>query len=282
MVSATKLIRTALIVLGAALLASTAAHAQSFLDLNSLKLPDIKIEPVKGATLSPSLQVSFFMISLSLIPYIVICTTSWIRFSISLSYLKAALGTQQALSSQVLMGITMFVTLFMMYPVGQRINETAIQPYLTGKIEQAEFAPKLIAPLREFMLKQTRDDDLALFYNLSYNLRKKHDRQLGITTPTRVSAPKYADMPFQVIMPSFIMSEIKTGFFIGFMIYIPFLVVDMVVASVLMSMGMFMISPTTISVPFKLLMFTTMDGWRIVIMGVVRSFNRPDWMGPVP
>ena len=242
---------------------ASAAGAQDFFDPRQINLPDLKIEADPKSGLSPNLQLSFFIISLSLIPYMVICCTSYIRTVIMLSYLKSALGSTQALSNQLMMGITLFITFFIMYPVGERINDTAIQPYLGGKIEQAEFTVKLVQPVRDFMLAQTRDQDLKLFLRLG-----------------KIKAKTLDEIPFRVVLPSFIMSEVKTGFFIGFLIYIPFLVIDMTVASVLMSMGMFMISPTTISLPFKLVLFSSLDGWHVLIKGLVRSFNRPSWMGP--
>ena len=236
------------------------------LEMPELHIPDIKIEPKPGSKLSPNLQTSFLLISLGLIPYIMICTTSYIRTTITLSYLKSGLGSTQALSNQIMVGICMMITLNIMWPVWSRVNETAIQPYLKGTIEQEQFMPKFLAPVRDFMIKQTRDKDIALFCELG-----------GYGQPKT-----YGDIPLNVIVPSFIMSEVKTGFMIGFLIYLPFLMVDMIVASVLMSMGMFMLSPMTISLPFKLMLMITIDGWHILIIGLVKSFNRPDWMGPPP
>ncbi|MBX3171252.1 MAG: flagellar type III secretion system pore protein FliP [Candidatus Eremiobacteraeota bacterium] len=237
------------------------AHAQDFFNLKDFALPDIRIEPVKNSSVPTNLQISFFIISLSLIPYTIVSCTSFIRTTIMLSYLKSALGSTQALSNQLMMGITMFITFFIMWPVGQRIHQTAVQPYIAGALDQPAFIQAFAQPIRDYMLAQTRDEDIFLFTRLG-----------------RLPRPKtHADIPFRVIMPSYIMSEIKTGFFIGFLIYLPFLVVDMVVASVLMSMGMFMISPTTISLPFKLVLFTSLDGWHVLITGLVRSINHPPW-----
>jgi flagellar biosynthesis protein FliP len=258
-----QVIRRLGLVLLLGLLLSSLASAQDIFDFKNFEIPDLKIEPKKTPNVSNNLQMSFFLISLSLIPYLIVCCTSFIRTTIMLSYLKSALGSTQALSNQLLMGITMFITFFIMYPVGERMNATAIQPYLAGTIEQADFAQKLTLPVREFMIMQTREQDLLLFCRLG-KLTKRMTRD---------------QIPFRVILPAFIMSEVKTGFFIGFLIYIPFLVVDMVVASVLMSMGMFMISPTTISLPFKLVLFCSLDGWHVLINGLVKSFNRPEWMG---
>jgi flagellar biosynthesis protein FliP len=268
-VSGAQVVRGGLL-LATLLLLSSGASAQEFFDLGSINLPDVKIEPTKVPGVPPNLQLSFFIISLSLIPYMIVCCTSYIRVTIMLSYLKSALGSTQALSNQLMMGIVMFITFFIMYPVGERMHSTAVAPYMAGDIEQGEFFVKFTSPVREFMLKQTRDQDLELFC------------KLGKIRPPKGRKMTYDDVPFRILMPSFIMSEVKTGFFIGFLIYIPFLVVDMVVASVLMSMGMFMISPTTISLPFKLVLFCSLDGWHVLIMGVVRSFNRPEWMGASP
>jgi flagellar biosynthetic protein FliP len=236
-------------------------HAQDFFDLKQFALPDIKLEPAKGSSLPANLQISFFIISLSLIPYTIVCCTSFIRTTIMLSYLKSALGSTQALSNQLMMGITMFITFFIMWPVGMRIHDTAVRPYQQGALDQPAFVQAFVQPIRDYMLAQTRDDDIILFTRLGQLPKPKN----------------YDDVPFRVVLPSYIMSEIKTGFFIGFLIYLPFLVVDMVVASVLMSMGMFMISPTTISLPFKLVLFTSLDGWHILITGLVRSINHPKW-----
>ena len=250
-----------LILLALLFLIALPGHAQDIFSLKDFALPDIKIEPVKGSSIPPNLQASFFIISLSLIPYTIVSCTSFIRTTIMLSYLKSALGSTQALSNQLMMGITMFITFFIMWPVGQRINETAVQPYVKGALDQPAFIQAFMQPVRDYMLAQTRDDDLILFTRLG-----------------QLPKPKgYDDIPFRVIMPSYIMSEIKTGFFIGFLIYLPFMVVDMVVASVLMSMGMFMISPTTISLPLKLVLFASLDGWHVLITGLVRSINHPPW-----
>jgi len=249
------------VLLALLVLIAAPAHAQDFFDFKNFSMPELKLEPAKGSTLPTNLQVSFFIISLSLIPYTIVCTTSFIRTTIMLSYLKSALGSTQALSNQLMMGITMSITFFIMWPVWQRINDTAVTPYKNGAIDQPAFVQAFVQPVRDYMLAQTRDDDIRLFARLGQvHGIKKHD-----------------DIPFRVIMPSYIMSEIKTGFFIGFLIYLPFLVVDMVVASVLMSMGMFMISPTTISLPFKLVLFTSLDGWHVLINGLVRSINHPKW-----
>ena len=234
-------------------------------EIPSIQLPSIQINgapQAEKAQVSTYLQVMFFMTILSLAPYILVMSTAFIRIVITLSFLRTALGTQQVPPTQVLMGLALFLTMFVMAPVGQKANKYAIQPYLKGDIKQAEFVKNLIAPSRQFMLKQTRATDIELFYELS---------RLGNQRPKTED-----DIPLYVVLPSFVLSEIKTAFQIGFLLYLPFLVIDMIVSSVLMSMGMFMLSPMTISLPFKLLMFVMIDGWELVIKGVVMSFNPID------
>lgn len=206
---------------------------------------------------STFLQVMFFLTMLTLAPYILVMSTAFIRTTITLSFLRTALGTQQVPPTQVLMGLSLFITMYVMTPVGHKMHANAIQPYLDGDIKQAEFIQKVIIPPQEFMLAQTRDKDLMLFLGLA-NLK--------------VDSRK--DAPIHVLLPSFVLSEIKTAFEIGFLLYMPFLVIDMIVASVLMSMGMFMLSPMTISLPFKLLLFVMIDGWHLIIHGLVKSFRQ--------
>ncbi len=235
----------------------------------SIELPSISINGApqeEKAQMSTYLQLMFFLTILTLAPYIMVMSTAFIRIVITLSFLRTALGTQQVPPTQVLMGLALFLTMFVMAPVGMKMNQTAIQPYLAGDIEQSEFMTNLLAPPRDFMLRQTRGNDIDLFLELS-NVRER---------------PQTADeIPLYVILPAFVLSEIKTAFQIGFLLYLPFLVIDMIVSSVLMSMGMFMLSPMTISLPFKLLMFVLIDGWELVVKGVVRSFN-PIEGGPSP
>lgn len=230
-------------------------------NMPTIQMPEISINgaPVEEkAKMSTYLQLMFFLTILTLAPYILVMSTAFIRIVITISFLRTALGTQQVPPTQVLMGLALFLTMFVMAPVGIKMNKTAIQPYFAGDIQQTEFLTKLLAPPREFMLRQTRGSDIDLFLELA-QIRNK---------------PKTADdIPIYVLLPSFVLSEIKTAFQIGFLLYLPFLVIDMIVSSVLMSMGMFMLSPMTISLPFKLLMFVLIDGWELVIKGVVKSFN---------
>ena len=237
-------------------------------NMPTIKMPSISINGTptgEKAQMSTYLQVMFFLTILTLAPYVLVMSTAFIRIVITISFLRTALGTQQVPPTQVLMGLALFLTMFVMAPVGMKMNQTAIQPYFSGDIEQAEFLPKLLAPPRQFMLRQTRGTDIDLFLELA-RIRNKPK------TPD--------DIPLYVLLPSFVLSEIKTAFQIGFLLYLPFLVIDMIVSSVLMSMGMFMLSPMTISLPFKLLMFVLIDGWELVIKGVVKSFNPIDGVAP--
>lgn len=230
----------------------------------TVKLPDIKIGTKDGEEeqdLPALMYLIFGLTVLSLAPYILIMATSFIRVSIVLSFLKTALGTQQVPPAQVMMGLGLFITLYIMAPVGEQINKDALNPLMKKEIKMGQFVTRATAPIRDFLLRQTRDKDLQLFVRLA---RKK---------TTQYKTRK--DVPFYILLPAYVLSEIKTSFQIGFVIYLPFLVIDMVVASVLMSMGMFMLSPMQISMPFKLLLFVMIDGWGLVIENLVKSFNRP-------
>ncbi len=225
----------------------------------TIKFPTITINGEgmsQQAETSVFLQVMFFLTILTLAPYILVMCTAFIRTTITLSFLRTALGTQQVPPTQVLMGLALFITMYVMAPVGHKMHQNAIAPYLDGKIKQKEFIQKVLEPPREFMLAQTRNKDLILFLKLA-----------------KLKVSKRKDVPLHVLLPAFVLSEIKTAFEIGFLLYMPFLVIDMIVASVLMSMGMFMLSPMTISLPFKLLLFVMIDGWHLVVDGLIRSFR---------
>ena len=210
-------------------------------------------EPGKIAVV---LQIFLLMTVLSLAPAILIMVTSFTRIVIVLSLLRRALGTMQMPPNQVLIGLALFLTFFIMTPVWQQINQTALQPYLEDKIEQQQALQKATEPLRGFMFKQTREKDLALFVNIA-----------------KIERPKDVnDIPISVLIPSFIISEVKTAFQIGLLLYVPFLIIDMVVASVLLSMGMMMLPPIMISLPFKLMLFVLADGWNLLIGSLVKSF----------
>ncbi|WHH58948.1 flagellar type III secretion system pore protein FliP [Petroclostridium sp. X23] len=204
-----------------------------------------------------SLQILFILTILSLAPAILIMMTSFTRIIIILSFLRNALGTQQTPPNQVLVGLALFLTLFIMAPIGTTINDQAIQPYLREEISQDIAIQRAILPLREFMLNNTREKDLALFVTLS-----------GVE-----EVETKEDIPTKAVIPAFIISELKTAFQFGFLIYIPFLVIDMVVASTLMSMGMMMLPPIMISLPFKVLLFVMVDGWNLITQSIVMSFR---------
>jgi flagellar biosynthetic protein FliP len=243
-----------LAVLAISLLAAGIAVAEP------LALPTISIgtgKVTKPGDVSVVLQIFFLMTILSLAPGLLIMTSSFTRIVVVLSFLRTAIGTQQAPSNQIVIGLSLFLTFFVMTPVWQQVNSQALQPYKTQSISQEQAIEKGVAPIRKFMLSQTREKDLALFLGLSKLPRPKN----------------VDDIPTLTIIPAFIISELRTSFQIGFLIYIPFLVVDMVVASVLMSMGMMMLPPVMISLPFKILLFVLVDGWGLVIGSLVKSFG---------
>ncbi|EKM94104.1 MAG: flagellar type III secretion system pore protein FliP [Pseudomonas sp.] len=206
---------------------------------------------------SVSLQILLIMTALSFIPAFVMLMTSFTRIIIVFSILRQALGLQQTPSNQILIGLTLFLTLFIMAPVFERINQEALQPYLAEQIPAQEAITRAEGPLKAFMLAQTRESDLDLFMRLSRR--------------TDIASPEAA--PLTILVPAFVTSELKTAFQIGFMIFIPFLIIDMVVASVLMAMGMMMLSPLIISLPFKIMLFVLVDGWGLIIGTLAGSFG---------
>ncbi len=211
----------------------------------------------KPGDVATVLQIFLMITILSVAPGLLIMTTSFTRVVVVLSFLRSAIGTQQAPSNQIVISMALFLTFYIMSPVWQQINTGAYQPYKTGQITQEQALEKAVLPIRKFMLSQVREKDLALFLSLS-----------------KMARPKNAnDIPTLTIIPAFMISELQTAFQIGFLIYIPFLVVDMVVASVLMSMGMMMLPPVMISLPFKILLFILVDGWALVIGSIVKSFG---------
>ena len=202
------------------------------------------------------MQIFLLMTVLSIAPALLIMLTSFTRIVIVLSLLRRALGTMQMPPNQVMIGLALFLTFFIMSPVWYQVNQKALQPFLEKKISQQEALQNATGPLREFMFKQTREKDLALFVEIA-----KIERPKGV-----------ADIPITVLIPSFIISEIKTAFQIGLLLYVPFLIIDMVVASVLLSMGMMMLPPVMVSLPFKLMLFVLADGWYLLIGSLVKSF----------
>jgi flagellar biosynthetic protein FliP len=249
----------AAVVLGIGLSAVLLAPENSAAAAPQIAAPFINIgmdqtqEPGKIAVV---LQIFLLMTILSLAPALLIMLTSFTRVVIVLSLLRRALGTMQMPPNQVIIGLALFLTFFIMTPIWTQINQTALQPYLEDKIEQQQALQKAAEPLRGFMFKQTREKDLALFVDIA-----------------KIERPKDVnDIPISVLIPSFIISEVKTAFQIGLLLYVPFLIIDMVVASVLLSMGMMMLPPIMISLPFKLMLFVLADGWNLLIGSLVRSF----------
>lgn len=211
----------------------------------------------KPGDMAVTIQIFLLLTVLSLAPGLLIMTTSFTRLVVVLSFLRTAMGTQQAPSNQIILALSMFLTFFIMSPVWNQINKDAYQPWKSQQITQEAALDRAVQPLRKFMLSQTREKDLALFVSLS-----------------KLPRPKNADeIPTLTIIPAFMISELRTAFQIGFLIYIPFIVVDMVVASVLMSMGMMMLPPVMISLPFKILLFVLVDGWGLVVSSLVKSFG---------
>lgn len=241
----------AIVALGLMLIAAPAAAEQ-------LALPAITRTPAAGAgeTYSLSVQTLLALTALSFLPAALLMMTSFTRIIIVLSLLRHALGTQTAPPNQVMIGLALFLTFFVMAPVFEKIYLDAYQPLAEDRISMSQALEKGAAPLRDFMLKQTRQTDLALFAKLA-------------NTP-EWQGPE--EVPMRILVPAFATSELKTAFQIGFAIFIPFLIIDMVVASVLMSMGMMMVSPAVVSLPFKLMLFVLVDGWHLLIGSLAQTF----------
>ena len=206
---------------------------------------------------STVVQLLLILTVLSLAPAILMMVTSFTRIIIVLSLVRNALGVQQMPSNQIIIGLALFLTFFIMAPVWQQVNEEALKPYYEDRITGEEALALASTPVKNFMLKQTREKDLALFVKLSKE--KRPEKPMDITLP--------------VLIPAFVISELKTAFQIGFLIFLPFLIIDIVVASILLSMGMMMLPPIMISLPFKLLLFVLVDGWYLIVESLVRSFK---------
>lgn len=225
-------------------------------------VPNIQLN-IDGVTnpeeTASSLKLLSLLTILSLAPAILIMVTSFTRIIIVLSFLRNAIATQQTPPTQVLVGLALFLTFFIMSPIGAEINQNALQPYLQEEITQSEAIEEGMEPLRQFMFRQTREKDLALFIEAS-----------GVQLQENVSLE---DIPTTTLIPAFIISELKTAFQMGFILFIPFIVLDMVVSSALMSMGMMMLPPAMISLPFKLLLFVMIDGWNVLVKSLLLSFK---------
>ena len=240
-------------------LTTTLIWSGTVLSAEAVSLPSIQLgmddveDPEK---VSSALQILFLLTILTLAPSILILTTSFARIIIVLSFLRQAMGTQQTPPTQILIGLGLFLTLFVMGPTWTEINDKALQPYLNEEISQTDALKQAEMPLKTFMLRQTREKDLSLFVDIS-GAKPTSNEEIDIRS----------------LIPAFIISELKTAFQIGFLIYIPFLILDMVVASILLSMGMMMLPPVLISLPFKLMLFVMVDGWYLTVGSLMRSFG---------
>ena len=210
-----------------------------------------------GNDVSVTLQILLLMTILSLAPSIIILTTAYLRIIIVFSFLKSALGTQQMPPSQLLAAVALFITFFVMAPTWNKVNDDALKPSMANKITVEEAYNKGIEPIRQFMFKQTRNEDMELFIGLSNQPRPN----------TR------ADVPTYILIPAFVLSELRAGFIMGFFLFIPFVMIDMIISSILMSMGMMMMPPMMISLPFKILLFVLVDGWNLIVGSLIRSFS---------
>jgi flagellar biosynthetic protein FliP len=210
----------------------------------------------KPADVSVAIQLVVLMTLLTLAPSLVILMTSFTRIVIVLGFVRTAIGVPSAPANQIIVGLALFLTFFLMGPVFDRMNAEALQPYLAGEVTSVQAVEKATVPLREFMLKQTRTRDLEFFL------------ELGRFPPTRVE-----DLPLRVVVPAFVISELQTAFQMGFLLFLPFLVVDFLVSSILMALGMMMMPPAIVSLPFKLLLFVLVDGWHLVVRSLVESFR---------
>ncbi|MBQ4646605.1 MAG: flagellar type III secretion system pore protein FliP [Candidatus Gastranaerophilales bacterium] len=247
-----KRIKTLFATLGLFLISSQVAQA-------AISLPNINVSMQNASTpqeFTQGVQVLIMLTILTLAPSIIIMTTAFIRIVIVLSLTRQAIGTASLPPNQVIVGLALILTFFVMSPTFSKINETAYQPYMKNMITQQKALDNAILPMRDFMFKQTHESELALFVKLA-----------------KIEKPKNKDaVPTYVLIPSFVLSELKTAFKIGFVIFLPFLVIDLVVASVLVSMGMMFLPPTTIAMPFKLIMFVMVDGWFLITKSLIEGF----------
>ena len=239
----------AAVVLVAAMFIALAARLEAAPHDLTMKLDGI-------GSVSAPLQIVLVLTLLSFLPAVLVIMTSFTRIVIVLHFLRQAIGSQDMPPNQVIVGLTLFLTAFIMAPVAERINDRAVQPVLAGSLSIGDGITAATPPLREFMLKHTRQTDLALFVEIS-------------KTPRPSTA---ADLPMLVVIPAYAISELKTGFQMGFFVFVPFLLIDLVVSTTLLSMGMLQLPPAMISLPFKLLLFVMVDGWNLIVTSVVRSF----------
>lgn len=254
-----------LALLGVALLGADIAHAATAPgdgpDLGSVpfRLPTITFgveEAANNEQFTSVIQIVILLTILTVAPAMLILMTSFTRLAVVFSLLRNALGTQQVPPAQIIISLALFLTFFIMGPVFEEINDKALQPLLNNQITQAEFFEEASKPLRGFMLRQTRKKDLGLFMNIA-----------GMDRPLNAD-----EVPLTALVPAFVISELKTAFEIGFLLYVPFLIIDMVVASILLSMGMMMLPPIMVSLPFKLMLFVLVDGWYLLVASMTKSF----------
>jgi flagellar biosynthetic protein FliP len=251
--------RCALLVLIVLVQVLVALGAPTSVAAEDARLPFVSIQMEDGAGTGQTtmvLQIFVLLTILSLAPALLIMLTSFTRMAIVLSVMRQAIGTQSMPPNQVIIGLALFLTFFVMTPVWQTVQQEALTPYLNQQISQQEALAKAAAPLRDFMFRQTREKDLAMMMEVA---RKGRPQSID-------------DVPTTVLIPSFIISELKTAFQMAFMLYVPFLIIDMVVASVLLSMGMMMLPPVMISLPFKLMLFVLADGWHLIVGSLVKGF----------
>ena len=211
-----------------------------------------------SSELTPNMQMFLLMTALMFLPTILFMMTCFVRIIITFSFIKSALGAQQSIPNQILVGLALCITMFIMSPVVDKITQNSIEPYINEEITMEEAYTELKKPVIDFLLKQTRESDLELFVKNS---------SIDVTNLDK------EDLPLNIVVPAFAISELKTAFQIGFIIYIPFLVIDLIVSSTLMSMGMFMLPPAMISLPFKLLLFVMVDGWNLLVKSLIESFT---------
>jgi len=250
---------TKLLIVSAIIMIPAVLIAQN---VGGVRMPIPKIafditEATKPKDVALSLQILFLLSILTLAPSIIIMTTAFTRVVIVLDFVKRALSLQQMPPNQVIVGLSLFLTFFIMAPTFNEINDKALQPYLNGKISNEQFFDKGVEPLRKFMFRQTREKDIALFIRLA-----------------KIDKPKTeADVPTYCLIPAFMISELKIAFEIGIFLFLPFIVIDMIIASTLMAMGMIMLPPVMISLPFKIILFILVDGWNLLIYELVKSFR---------
>ncbi len=226
-------------------------------DKSEIAVPSLVPSQSSNGEVAAGVQIMVLLTALTLIPALLMMASSFTRIIIVLSFIRNALGMPQTPPNQILLGMALFLTIFVMAPVWQGINNTALQPYLRNEISQDEAIQRGVEPMRTFMFKQTREKDLSLFVYLAKLHRPRNQ----------------SEVPTHVLIPAFVISELKTAFQMGFLILVPFLIIDMVVSSTLMSMGMVMLPPAVISLPFKILLFVLVDGWHLVIRSVMVSFS---------